>query len=40
VENFKVSAKSNPSSVAGAIAGVILEGNEVELSAIGEGAVK
>ena len=39
MENFKVSAKSNPASVAGAIAGVILEGSEVELSAIGAGAV-
>jgi len=39
VENFKVSAKSNPASVAGAIAGVILEGSEVELNAIGAGAV-
>jgi len=39
VDNFKVSAKSNPSSVARAIAGVILEGSEVELNAIGAGAV-
>ena len=39
MDNFKVSAKSNPSSVARAIAGVILEGSEVELNAIGAGAV-
>ena len=39
MENFKVSAKSNPSSIAGAIAGVVLEGKEVELNAIGAGAV-
>ncbi|MBP2644337.1 MAG: spoVS [Firmicutes bacterium] len=39
METLKVSAKSNVSSVAGAIAAVLEGGKEVELSAIGAGAV-
>jgi len=39
METLKVSAKSNASSVAGAIAAVLEGGNDVELSAIGAGAV-
>lgn len=35
----KVSSKSNPSSVAGSIAGFIREHRDVELKAIGAGAV-
>ncbi len=37
--NLKISSKSNPSSVAGAIAGIINENKQVELSAVGAGAV-
>lgn len=37
--NLKISSKSNPSSVAGAIAGMINENKQVELSAGGAGAV-
>ena len=36
---LKVSAKSNPNSVAGALAGVIREDGEVEMRAIGAGAL-
>lgn len=36
---FRVSAASNPASVAGAIAGVVREVGTVTLSAIGAGAV-
>lgn len=36
---LKVSTKSSPSLLAGAIAGVIRESSEVELQAIGAGAV-
>ncbi|HRR91226.1 MAG TPA: stage V sporulation protein S [bacterium] len=36
---LKVSAKSNPNSVAGALAGVIREEGTVEMQAIGAGAV-
>lgn len=36
---LKVSAKSSPNSVAGAIAGLIKEGNKVEMQAIGAGAI-
>lgn len=36
---LKVSSKSNPNSVAGAIAGAIRENGSVELQAIGAGAV-
>jgi stage V sporulation protein S len=38
MEILKVSAKSIPNSVAGAIAGVIREQGEVEIQAIGAGA--
>lgn len=36
---FKVSSKSNPNSVAGAIAAVIQEKGSVEIQAIGAGAI-
>ena len=36
---LKVSAKSNPNSVAGAIAGVIREKGKTEIQAIGAGAL-
>lgn len=36
---LKVSAKSNPNSVAGALAGVIREKRKAELQAIGAGAL-
>ncbi len=36
---LKVSAKSNPNSVAGALAGVIREEGKVEMRAIGAGAL-
>lgn len=36
---LKVSSKSSPASVAGAIAGIIKDGSEVELQAVGAGAV-
>lgn len=39
MEVFKVSAKSNPSSVAGALAGAIREKGRAELQAIGAGAI-
>ncbi|MCF6094318.1 stage V sporulation protein S [Microaerobacter geothermalis] len=39
MENLKVSAKSNPKSVAGAIVGVIKECKVAEIQAIGAGAV-
>lgn len=39
VEMLKVSSKSSPNGVAGAIAGVIRGKGEVELQAIGAGAV-
>jgi stage V sporulation protein S len=38
-EILKVSAKSNPNSVAGAVAGVIREKGRTELQAIGAGAL-
>ena len=38
VEVLKVSGKSRPSSVAGAIAGVVRQANKVEVQAIGAGA--
>lgn len=37
--NFKVSAKSSPNSVAGALAGVIREQGRAEMQAIGAGAL-
>ena len=39
MEVLKVSAKSNPNSVAGALAGVIRERGGAELQAIGAGAI-
>lgn len=39
MELLKVSAKSNPNLVAGAIAGITRENKEVELQAIGAGSV-
>lgn len=36
---LKVSAKSNPNSVAGALAGVLRERKEAEIQAIGAGAL-
>jgi stage V sporulation protein S len=39
METLKVSSKSNPNSVAGAIAGGLQENKKVELQAIGAGAV-
>lgn len=39
MEILKVSSKSNPNSVAGAIAGLVKEQQKVELQAIGAGAL-
>jgi len=39
VEVLKVSGKSNPNSVAGALAGVIRESGTAEMQAIGAGAI-
>jgi len=39
MEVLKVSAKSKPNSVAGALAGVVREKGEVEIQAIGAGAL-
>jgi len=39
VEILKVSSKSNPNSVAGALAGVIREHGMAEIQAIGAGAI-
>jgi len=39
MEVLKVSSKSNPNKVAGAIAGVLSKDDQVELQAIGAGAV-
>ncbi len=39
MENLKISSKSSPNSIAGAIAGVIKEQKRVELKAIGAGAL-
>ncbi|MBO4400921.1 MAG: stage V sporulation protein S [Selenomonadaceae bacterium] len=39
MEILKVSAKSNPNSVAGALAGVIRESGVAEMQAIGAGAL-
>jgi len=39
VEVLKVSAKSNPNSVAGALAGVLRENSGAEIQAIGAGAL-
>lgn len=39
MEVLKVSSKSNPNSVAGALAGVIREHGQAEIQAIGAGAI-
>ena len=39
MENLKISSKSNPNSVAGAIIGVLKENKKAELQAIGAGAI-
>ena len=39
METLKVSSKSNPNSVAGALANVFSENNMVEIQAIGAGAL-
>jgi len=39
MEVLKVSAKSNPNSVAGALAGVLRESGVAEIQAIGAGAI-
>lgn len=39
MEVLKVSSKSNPNSVAGAISGIVKEQEKVELQAIGAGAL-
>lgn len=39
METLKVSSTSNPSKVAGALANVIRENEEVELTAVGAGAL-
>lgn len=39
MEVLKVSARSNPNSVAGALAGVIRENGTAEIQAIGAGAI-
>ncbi|MBM7572453.1 stage V sporulation protein S [Aquibacillus albus] len=39
MEVLKVSSKSNPSSVAGAIAGMLRENGKTEIQAIGAGAI-
>ncbi len=39
VETIKVSSKSNPNSVAGAIAGIIKERRTIEIQVVGAGAL-
>ena len=39
MEILKISSKSNPNSVAGAIAGLVKENNKAEMQAIGAGAL-
>ena len=39
MEILKISSKSNPNSVAGAIAGLVKESNKAEMQAIGAGAL-
>ncbi len=39
METLKVSSKSNPNSVAGALAGVVRENGQAEIQAIGAGAL-
>ena len=38
MEILKISSKSNPNSVAGAIAGLVKESSKAEMQAIGAGA--
>jgi len=38
VEKLKVSSKSSPNSVAGAIAGIVMEEGQVEMQAVGASA--
>ena len=40
MEMLKVSSKSNPNSVAGAIANIFRERGNVEIQAVGAGAIK
>ena len=39
METLKVSSKSNPNSVAGALANVLKDSNSVEIQAVGAGAL-
>ena len=39
MEVLKISSKSNPNSVAGAIAGIVKEKSKAEMQAIGAGAI-
>ncbi len=39
MEVLKISSKSNPNSIAGAIAGLVKESNKAEMQAIGAGAL-
>lgn len=39
MKNLKVSSKSSPASIAGAIAGLVKDGDSVNLQAVGAGAV-
>lgn len=39
MEKFKVSSKTDSAKLAGAIAGAIREGNDVEMQAVGAGSV-
>ena len=39
METLKVSSKSNPNSIAGALANVLRETNKVEIQAVGAGAL-
>ena len=39
MEILKISSKSNPNSVAGAIAGLVKESSKAEMQAIGAGAI-
>ena len=39
MEVLKISSKSNPNSVAGAIAGLVIESNQARMQAIGAGAL-
>ena len=39
METLKISSKSNPNSIAGAIAGLVKESSRAEMQAIGAGAL-